>query len=78
MQEAVGKEPVLSIILTVIFERQVETLENLFCLSKVQTSLPQRPSAFRIVKFDFHIIIVYTIKRKSQASEPLHPTAIIR
>jgi hypothetical protein len=77
VQDAQRNETNLSIILPLILVGKSEVIEYLTGCRQIDSTLPQGPFALRWVEFDFQIIIVYTINRKSQASEPLHPTAII-
>ena len=70
-------KPILAIIFALILIGNFEPIENSASFRQIQSPHSQRPFVFRIVEFDFHIIIVYTINRKSQVSEALHRASII-
>jgi hypothetical protein len=61
------QKPSLTIILANILIRHFEPVENPAGFRQIKSPLSQRPLTLRRVEFDFHIIIVYTIKLKSQA-----------
>jgi hypothetical protein len=77
IENAKREETILAIILSLILNRQRIGIENSASRCHIQSTLSACPLTFGGIEFDFHIIIVYTIYRKSQGPEALHPIAII-